>query len=532
MRRRSVFGVLIVVLTTLMPVTALAQVSSTFGNFYSLSAQLRGDTEIPPGDSDGFGYARITVILDSSEICFQISVARIEPASAAHIHSGVGGSTGPVVIPLEAPSAEGFANGCVTADAALLVDIVTNPWNYYVNVHNGDYPAGALRGQLEAQGRQQPPPPPPAEWESTTIVEGLANPKGVHIADDGAVYIAEAGSGGEDCIDVGSPEEPFIQCFGLTGAVHKIVDGIAEQIGNNLPSYAEENGMFATGPHDVATDAAGNLYVITGLFAPAAARDEVATELEYVADFGKLFTLGDDGNWEEVADIAAWESENNPDDSDAEDGGDSNPFGLTVDDDTILVVDASGNSLLAISSDGTIAAHAIFPEVMVEAPDFLELPEGELIPMQAVPTSIAIGPDGAYYVSQLTGFPFPVGGASIWRIEDLNDDGDALDEGEVTVYADGLTSVVGIDFGDNGTLYAVEFTRDGLLAAEEDLESAPGAVVAISTDGTHHEILTEGLVLPGGVAVGQDGSLYVTNRSIFPDTGEPTGGLIRATPPE
>lgn len=537
MPRRLTIAALVTVLALLLPLTAVAQIGSAFGNLYSASASLRGDAEVPPGDPDGFGYARVTILVDSSELCFQLSVARIDPATAAHIHEGAAGVVGPVVIPLEAPSAEGLVSGCVAADAALLTDILTNPWNYYVNVHNAEYPAGAVRGQLEISGLQPPPPPPPAPgWTMETVVDGLANPKGVHVAADGTVYVAEGGSGGEDCIDLGSPEESFIQCFGMTGAVLMVTDGAYEQVGGDLPSYAEEDGAFATGPTDVTTDADGNVYVITGLFAPAAARDEVAGTLEYAAGFGKLFMLGDDGNWVEIADLAAWEADNNPDDSEAFDGGDSNPYGLTMAGDTILVVDASGNSLLTVAVDGTIAPYAIFPEELVEAPDFLELPEGEMIPMQAVPTDVAVGPDGAYYVSQLTGFPFPVDGANIWRVEDLDGDGDALEEGEVTVYADGLTNVVSIDFGPDGTLYAVEFAKNGLLAAEgagpDDMEAVTGAVVAIAEDGAQTEILSTGLILPGGVAVAGDGSLYVTNGSVFPDTGTDTGSLVLAMPPE
>ncbi len=53
---------------------------------------------------------------------------------------------------------------------------------------------------------------------------------------------------------------------------------------------------------------------------------------------------------------------------------------------------------------------AVFHARLVDAPPFLGLPPGTKIPMQAVPNSVVQGPDGAWYVGQLTGFPFPVGG--------------------------------------------------------------------------------------------------------------------------
>src|SRR5947208_106208 len=73
------------------------------------------------------------------------------PATAMHIHKGVRGQNGPVVVPFSpVPDANGNAQGCVAVkDNALLMDILTHPSNYYFNVHNADFPNGAMRGQLE-----------------------------------------------------------------------------------------------------------------------------------------------------------------------------------------------------------------------------------------------------------------------------------------------------------------------------------------------------------------------------------------------
>ena len=72
----------------------------------------------------------------------------------------------------------------------------------------------------------------------------------------------------------------------------------------------------------------------------------------------------------------------------------------------------------------------------------------------AVPTAVVRGPDGAWYVSQLTGFPFTKGSASIWRIGS---------SGEPKVYASGLTNVTDLAFHGR-TLYAVQIATDGLLS--------------------------------------------------------------------
>ena len=527
----------------ILPVTAVGQVGSAVGNLYSLAVPLNGGNGVPPGDPDGFGYARVTVILDSADLCYQVSVARIDLATAMHIHEGSAGVAGPVVIPLDAPDDDGLVRGCVAADQAVLADIVSNPGNYYVNVHNGTYPAGAVRGQLHPVGYEPAPVKVPVA-SIEVVVDGLNNPRGVDIAADGSVHLAEAGSGGDECINVGTDEEPFELCFGMTGAVTMVADGIDAQVGDALPSNADETGTFSTGPHDSAEGADGTIYTVVGLGATAPDRDGVAGVIDIASHFGTLMMLDDAGSWVEVADLTAYEFENNvagdfyPNEETGEidpesPNLESNPYAVIAVDDGVLVVDAGANAVLHVSADGTIAPFAIFPAEMVEAPDFLGLPPGTLIPMDAVPTSVAVGPDGAYYVGQLTGFPFPVGGAKVWRLEDMNGDGDAMDDGEKTVYAEGLTAVVDVEFGSDGTLYAVEIARNGLLAAEEagpdDVEAVTGAVVAIAPDGSHAEVASEGLILPGGVAVADDGSLYVTNFSVFSDEGEMTGQLVHIT---
>ena len=71
----------------------------------------------------------------------------IAPATAAHIHEAPAGQAGPVVVPLAAPT-DGTSSGCVTLEREELKEIAKNPDDYYVNVHNAEFPAGALRGQL------------------------------------------------------------------------------------------------------------------------------------------------------------------------------------------------------------------------------------------------------------------------------------------------------------------------------------------------------------------------------------------------
>jgi hypothetical protein len=106
------------------------------------------EAPVPPGgDPDGTGTAWFWINPGQDEVCYVLEVANIAPATAAHIHIAPAGVPGPVVIPLAAPTS-GTSSGCAEADRSLLVAILIDPSAYYVNVHNADFPGGAVRGQL------------------------------------------------------------------------------------------------------------------------------------------------------------------------------------------------------------------------------------------------------------------------------------------------------------------------------------------------------------------------------------------------
>jgi hypothetical protein len=109
-------------------------------------------TSTPPwaGDPDGTGLALITINRGQREVCWQISVSDISlPATASHIHRAVAGVRGDIVIGLSAPDASGISVGCKSnINPDLLNDILRTPESFYVNVHNAQYPPGAVRGQF------------------------------------------------------------------------------------------------------------------------------------------------------------------------------------------------------------------------------------------------------------------------------------------------------------------------------------------------------------------------------------------------
>jgi hypothetical protein len=117
-------------------------------NFRVMATVLRGRNEVPPADPDGFGASGVTINVSRGRLCYFVSAAKIQPATLAHIHRGAAGVNGGIVVPLEAPD-DGFSAACLSGlDQGLLGEIVDNPSGFYVNVHNAEFPGGAIRGQL------------------------------------------------------------------------------------------------------------------------------------------------------------------------------------------------------------------------------------------------------------------------------------------------------------------------------------------------------------------------------------------------
>ena len=142
MKRNTLLQIIMVVLAVL----ALTSVAADGGRTFTTT--LTGAAEAPgPGDPDGSGTATITLNYGQGEVCWELTVSGIAPATAAHIHVAPAGVPGPVVVPLSPPTS-GSSSGCTSADRDLIKAIIQNPEQYYVNVHNTEYPAGALRGQL------------------------------------------------------------------------------------------------------------------------------------------------------------------------------------------------------------------------------------------------------------------------------------------------------------------------------------------------------------------------------------------------
>jgi hypothetical protein len=110
-------------------------------------AVMLGSQEPNGGDPNGFGFAVFTFDPDQGQVCYFLAAFNIAPATAAHIHLAPPGVNGPVVVPLDPPT-NGTSFGCTAVAAPIVQNLIAHPSQYYVNVHNAQYPGGAIRGQL------------------------------------------------------------------------------------------------------------------------------------------------------------------------------------------------------------------------------------------------------------------------------------------------------------------------------------------------------------------------------------------------
>jgi len=119
-----------------------------------LTATLTGEAEVNAagvpnqGDLDGSGTATITVNPGRNVVCWDLAVTGIATPTRAHIHQAPAGANGAIVVMFFEVGEEPVLQGCTTPTGTTAMEILRNPTGFYVNVHNADFPAGALRGQL------------------------------------------------------------------------------------------------------------------------------------------------------------------------------------------------------------------------------------------------------------------------------------------------------------------------------------------------------------------------------------------------
>jgi hypothetical protein len=282
------------------------------------------------------------------------------------------------------------------------------------------------------------------------------------------------------------------------------------------------------GVADMSPVGRSSMFAITSIGDPA-------TELPHSA-WGVYLVTG--GQATRVADLLDFEKAHNPDGNLEPGGIDSNPFDIeALTGSTALVADAGANDLLIVDRKGNVDWVAALPQEVVSTDNVKSLvgcptppPGAEFIcglppvmPTQPVATSIAIGPDGAYYVGELKGFPGPLNESRIWRIEAGSRHVQCgTDPGCSLVFDGGFTSIVDLAFGPDGTLYVTEIDEASFAAVEFQLGfGVPGLMKGGTVNAcrfgswTCTELATH-LTIPIATTVGKYGTVYALIEALLP----------------
>ena len=144
--RVRLFTATAIATAVVIPVTALASSTRTTMMSPVVSAKLLGKNEVPKGSPTGSGLAVVHLNASAGTVCWSFSkVVKIDKPTAAHIHKGKPGTSGPIVVPFGGAYK---AKGCTKAPKKLITAIEEHPAAYYVNIHTAKYPGGAIRGSL------------------------------------------------------------------------------------------------------------------------------------------------------------------------------------------------------------------------------------------------------------------------------------------------------------------------------------------------------------------------------------------------
>jgi len=137
--KTALLAPMLIVAGIAMPLTAASAAT------VKLTATLTGANEVPPADPDGTGTFNVEIDPDKGDFCYTITSAKIAAPTMAHVHSGAAGANGPPIVTLDPKGSD----ECMAVEPNALKPIIATPEAYYVNIHNAQFPGGAIRGQLK-----------------------------------------------------------------------------------------------------------------------------------------------------------------------------------------------------------------------------------------------------------------------------------------------------------------------------------------------------------------------------------------------
>ncbi len=270
------------------------------------------------------------------------------------------------------------------------------------------------------------------------------------------------------------------------------------------------------GVTDVSAIGSGTFWVTTGAGA------------DPTADTGQGLWRVSNGGSRLIVNLFAFEEAVNPDGHiPGHDVPDSNPFDVqSLGGGAALVVDAGGNDLLHVNNRGQVKVLAVFPDEVVSTqnikdladcpPDSMDFPcfLPEMMPAEAVPTSVAIGPDGWYYVGELKGFPGPTGESRIWKVAPNATGADCPNPRCVLVFDGGFTSIIDLAFGPDGNLYVAELDEASWAAVEIFGTPVGGTINSCDLSSKMCVEVATDIIELTAITFGKDGSLWATRNAV------------------
>jgi hypothetical protein len=367
-----------------------------------------------------------------------------------------------------------------------------------------------------------------AQSELTVMARGLNNPRGLVFAENGALYVAEAGLG------AGDGHGGFAVGIGFSGSITEIravnsLRPVSRRIVTGLVSVGDTEGGFpeALGPSGLSAHRSGGIYVTIGesVFGEASANPNLPAAA--LNQFGHLVKVTPSGRWKSVSDVGDFDylwTGANQDQPWAPSGQfpDANPYGVLAIAGRQFVADAGANTVNEILADGSVRVIAFVPNPT------LPLPNGALVPVSdSVPTCVAQGPDGYLYVGTLAYFAnlarFSSSAPPNWstlppqsKIYRVDPNATQAFLTESDVWASGFNPIVACGFS-GGALYVTEYITQQSGYATGDVvrvqitSGGPGSRTTLGENALHQ---------PNGLAFDSDGNVYVSNFSVSSGGGQ------------
>ena len=302
----------------------------------------------------------------------------------------------------------------------------------------------------------------------TVAARWLTNPRGFTWDSDGVLYVALAGTGGAEIVDldnIGGPGQT-----GSSSIVAKIEKGTPVPVASALPStlitHQRTIGLAAVAILD------NDLYLL---------EDANAMGFRPTGDSPDgVYRVEADGTVTLVADTAAWVGANPTVFKPADYNPRGEVFGMVADKDSLWVVESNIGQVLRITPDGKITRIA------------------DLSTGHPIPTAPALSPNGGIYVGYLTAVPYFTGASKVVEI---------TPDGKVTDVWTGLTMITAVAVDAEGTLYAAEMATDNGTTPPY-VAPDTGKVVRRTGQSSSEDVATH-INYPVALAVGPDKALYV-----------------------